>query len=116
MAVVAHQAHGDDPRIAARGLRQYIPGSVARPVVDQHDLAGTADPIQDGADPAQEFGQGVLLVVAGRHHGNGRAGCGIHSGGAITHAPWENERPLPPPPSVSPRATQSAIKRHHDVQ
>ena len=73
MAVVAHQPHRDDARVAGRRLGHDLPGAVVRAVVDQHDLAGPADAIQHRADAAQELGQDVLLVVARGHHGQRRA-------------------------------------------
>ena len=71
--MVSHQPDGHDARVALGRFGHDIPCAIARAVVDQHHLARPADPVQDGADPAQKLGQGVLLVEAGRHDGNGRA-------------------------------------------
>jgi hypothetical protein len=98
MAVVAHQAHRDDTRVLRRGLGHDLPGAVVAAVVDQHDLALPADAIQYGADPAQELGQDVLLVVARSHHGQGRAVGGNH-GGAIDDTGAEAK--VTPLPAVS---------------
>ena len=82
VAVVAHQADRHDPRVGGGGGRHDLPGPVARAVVDQHDFAGAApcgtQGVQDGTDPAQEFGQDVLLVETGSHHGYRRAGGFAH--------------------------------------
>jgi hypothetical protein len=80
VAVVAHQLHRDDARVAGRRLGHDLPGAVARAVVDQDDLAGAARAVQHGADAAQELGQGFLLIVARGHHGQRRAVGGAHAG------------------------------------
>jgi hypothetical protein len=66
VTVVSRQVDGNDMRILSRHSPHRRPASVARAVVDQHQLITTADRLTRGsAEPLVQLGEARFLVEAG---------------------------------------------------
>jgi hypothetical protein len=69
MAVIARKIDDDEVRILKRERHHYLPGVVARAVIDEDDFVIFAEAsVGDRNYAPEELGKTGLLVKTGRHH------------------------------------------------